>query len=278
MEKKADDAEEVEVARKKKRPAETLLLPWWATKRPKRQGQVRVAKFYPGRKVPTMTGYKSILIHTNPAILGGDLSPYVLKNEKGCILENIWQFSKVYAKVSAQRIALNQTYHINTIVWEHPEEVHWQDGKLLPEWWAWREKGMKNPYAVRYPNGFQGRHECLFSVWFREDASGLYDELDYLTARKKIYCAEYVRLAPTTPHFKKLKTMVESGTSLLLVEVDGPDPKGSAEAPYDQISPDVPGLFITEKTIRLLINDPKKPFGHGYVIAALLLDGQEWLK
>lgn len=156
------------------------------------------------------------------------------------------------------------------IIWEHSGERHCRDGTILPDYWAWREKGFKNDYAVRYPNGFKGRSECLFSLWPRTDEPMIYDRLDYITARKKIYCGEYIRLAPRTPHFKKLKDLLESGQSLLIVEVDGPDPTFYGL--------ECPGLLINETTIKMLINDPRKPFGHGYVIAALLLGGETWMK
>ena len=71
--------------------------------------------------------------------------------------------------------------------------------------------------------------------------------------------------------------MVDNGTNLQLIEVDGPDPSLSF-APYDQISYDNPGLDINEQNIKMLLNDERKPFGHGYVIATLLLGKEEWLK
>lgn len=49
-----------------------------------KEGLVRVAKYYPGRPIPKAPpGYQNVLIHTTSTGLGGPLSPYVLKNEKG---------------------------------------------------------------------------------------------------------------------------------------------------------------------------------------------------
>jgi hypothetical protein len=101
---------------------------------------------------------------------------------------------------------------------------------------------------------------------------------DYIAARKHIYCGEYRRLAPLTPHFARLRSLLLAGENLQIVEVDGPDP--SLEyGPYARISADAdaPGMLMDEATIRFLINDAKKPFGHGFVIAALLLGGDAWL-
>ena len=237
---------------------------------------IRVAKYFPGKSPPAMAGYKTILIHTRGDNLGGDLSPFVLRNEKGQLLENIWQFSKVYARVSQQRTSLSR-FQPQQIIWEHPNEEHVRDGVILPAYWAWREKGYQNGYAVRYPNGLQGRRECLFSLWPNDDDPSQYDRLDYISARKKIYCGEYIRLAPATPHFKKLTALLEGGQPLLIAEVDGPDPKLSFP-PYDKLSEQAPGLKIDEAVIKLLLNDQRKPFGHGYVLAALLLGGAEWLQ
>jgi hypothetical protein len=239
-------------------------------------GSIKVAKYYPGKPVPKSEGFVSVLIHVDGKPLGGDLSPYVLKNEKGQLLENVWQFSKVYACVSAQRTPVSK-WKPDTIVWEHPAEEHVRTSKdgvaLTDDYWKWREKGMNNAYAIRYPNGFKGRTQCLFAV--PEDSKE--ERLDYIAARKRIYCGEYARLAPNTPHFAKLKAMLDEGINLQLVEVDGPDPN-LTYPPYDKISTTNPGLLIDEETIRKLVNDERKPFGHGYVIATLLLGHPEWFE
>ena len=236
------------------------------------RGQVRVAKYYPKRGMPAAPdGYRNILIHSSGKTLGAALSPYKLKDEQGRLIENVWQFAKVYQKVDAQKTPMSWRFKLNTIIWEHPAEVHVdEEGNLTPEYWAWRDKGMKHWYAVRYPNGFQGRHKCLYAYWDGE-------KLGYIESRKKIYCGEYIRLAPTHPDFIKLKALLDEGQNIQIVEVDGPDPT-LTYAPYDRISRDDPGLPIDEQTIRTLIDDERKPFGHGYVIAALLLDGADWLK
>ena len=219
-------------------------------------------------------GFRNILIHTSGKNLGGDLSPYVLKNESGQLLENVWQFAKVWERVFEQRIPLGR-FHPNRIVWEWPAEVHLFNDKITAEYWNWRKQGMDNKYAVRYPNGFKNRTKTLFSLW--PNANNEFERLDYIQARKAIYCAEYARLAPKTPHFAKLKDMLERGINLQIVEVDGPDPSLDFE-PYNRITPEQPGLDIDKETIQMLLNDERRAFGHGYTIAALLLDGSEWLK
>lgn len=245
-------------------------------------GQVRVAKYFPGKPVPKMENFKTIWIHIDAKPLGGQLSPYVLRNSQGCLLENLWQFAKVYPSITKQRIPLGR-WHQDKIIWEHPAERHLDNGIPTEAYWQWRNKGMHNDYAVRYPNGYHGRRDAEFSLWpklggdpsLQRDLND-FDQLDYIEARKKIYCALYAELAPTTEHFIKLKNLLASGQNLLICEVDGPDPLAT-HPPYDQISVEKPGLLTTESNIRLLINDRGKPFGHGYTIAALLLGHSDWL-
>lgn len=237
-------------------------------------GKIKVAKFYPGKPQPVSEGYQNVLIHTSKAGIGGPLSPYVLCDEQGHLLENIWQFAKLYREVHAQHTPISR-FNPGHIIWEHPVEKH-VDEMNNPNnaFWAWRKKGMANKYAVRYPNGYHGRHKCICAIWGTKEK---YEILDYISARKKIYCGEYARLAPKTESFKALLKLLQNGENLQLVEVDGPDPY-LKYPPYDQISPENPGLLITEETIKMIVNDPGKPFGHGFVIAALLLGGEKWMQ
>ena len=237
-------------------------------------GLVAVAKYYPGKNIPFMDGFKPILIHVKGTHLGAALSPYTMKNEQGMILENVWQFSKLYEFVTPQKISMSR-WQKDRIIWEHPGELHLKEDTPTEEYWKWREKGMNNPFAVRYPNGFHGRRKCKFSLFLNKD-TGEWERLNYIESRKKIYCAEYARLVHNYQDFADLKDLVENGQNVMLIEVDGPDPELSY-APYDQISRDSPGLIMNEDTIRMLVNDERKPFGHGYTIAALLLGGEEWL-
>jgi hypothetical protein len=213
------------------------------------------------------------VIHTYGAPLGGDLSPYILRDERGQLLENVWQFAKIYTRVEAQCIKLSR-FHPDVVVWRHGAEQHIVDNdRVTPAYWAWRRKGMANERAVRYPNGFHGRRAAVASLWM---VDGQLRWLDYIAARKYIYCGEYRRLAPQTPHFAQLRSLLHAGVNLQIVEVDGPDPSLDY-GPYARISKDAPGMQMDEATIRFLLNDKTKPFGHGFVIAALLLGGADWL-
>jgi hypothetical protein len=229
------------------------------------RGKVAVAKYYyQNRIVPQVKGYTSVLIHSSDKGIGGPLSPFHLKNEKGQLMENVWQFSKLYERVEAQ----------NGKDWSHPAEVHVDEkgGEPNEAYARWREKGMNHNRAVRYPNGYKGRTKCICSI--SEDGK---QRLNYIQARKAIYCDFYVKHGLKHPSFLALKERLEKGENLLIVEVDGPDYNLTYE-PYNRISKESPGLEMDEATVKMLLHDTRKPFGHGYVIAALLLGGEKWLK
>lgn len=230
---------------------------------------IRVGTIKNGR-VPSYPGYRVIKVLTKSSPYG-ELGPYVLKDEKGRIMENIWQFSKVYEKVPKTTQRYSQWD--NTIIWDHPEEIHVKDGELTPEYHAWREKGMRCEYGVRYPVGYtkQARAACLYA--FRD---GKDEKLDYVEARVKIYFHWYRKLAKKEKKFSYLKKLLEKGENLLIVEVDGPI---SSSLPYYKEKYNVDDSFIendtievNEKNMEIMLNDTLHPFGHGYCLAMALLD------
>jgi hypothetical protein len=174
-----------------------------------------------------------------------EITPYYLKDAEGHIFENVWQFSKVYEKVDAQH-----EVKAHKVIWSHPAETHMASGQLTQQFWAWRKKGWNNPFAVRYPNGFYGRHRCLCAMWYE---NGAWTSLPYVPARKKIYCQVYANLVQGTEAYKRLKELHDQGQALQICEMDVR-----------------PGL-ITEEVLRKELNNDKEPFGHGYVLAACLL-------
>ena len=232
---------------------------------------VAVRKYYPGKAPPSLPGFTTVLIHTSKDTLGGPLSPYHLKNEYGQFLENIWQFSKIYTGVEARRNAKSRFQPLE-IIWDHPGETHVNEGEPNEAYWAWRKKGMNNFYPVRWPNGFHGAKKCLCAIvtekWLQDPENtdpcepGPFVRLDYIEARKKIYCAEYARLTQDHPEFLKLKGMLRSGKSLLITEVDGPEP----------------GVILSETLVRFHLEDKSRPFGDGMVIGSLLVGGEKWMQ
>jgi hypothetical protein len=241
---------------------------------------IRVAKIK-GYYVPKTEGYTNIIVKTlKDSGKWAPLSPYYLKDSLNRIMENIWQYSKIYQKVSAQKSLLHK--NSNLVVWEYPEETHvtsdnnlksgeiFKYEQITKEYWNWREKGMKNKYAVRYPNGFYGRDQCLTSIFI--DEKGQVEFLDYITSRIKVYCRLYLYLiennSETKPLLTELRIAYQKGEKLQICDVDGPTyddyyPYNTVENSSIELSP--------EKVIKMLFNT-RQPFGHGYVLAALIMN------
>lgn len=197
-----------------------------------------------------------------------ELSPYYLKDENGVIHENKHQFSKVYRQVPASK----RTYSRfdKTVIWEHPAETHIdEDGNITEEYKKWREKGMKNKWAVRYPVGFNHRHKCEYAL-----LDDLTTKLDYVQARKQIYLPVYLELVKKQPKFVKLKNKLLKGEKLLIIEVDGPHQesldyyKEKYGVEDDFIENDT--IQATKRNMEIMLNDTKHPFGHGYCLAIAL--------
>ena len=223
-----------------------------------------------GYQDPEYPGFTKILVMT-PGYGGyHTLSPYSLKNDKGQIMENIWQFSKVYYQV--RRSVQRKSRYDNTIIWNHPAEIHVvESGEITDEYVAWREKGFNNPYPVRYPNGYNYRHECVCSL------KTIYDQpLDYIESRKQIYLPLYIELVSQQDQFFELKELLSKGMNLLIIEVDGPHEESmSYYIKKYGVSTDfieLNTMLANEDNLRIMLNDPKHPFGHGYCLAVALLE------
>src|SRR5690349_14496747 len=106
------------------------------------------------RTDPVYPEFTSIVVLTKSLSHWGNLGPYVLKDDQGRIMENIWQYQKIYKQVpkSIQKFSRYDP----TVIWNHPAEIHAiesVDGswELTDDYWSWREKGFNCQYAVRYP-------------------------------------------------------------------------------------------------------------------------------
>jgi len=226
---------------------------------------------------PSFDGFTSIIVMMRSHSKFASLSPYYLKNEKGQLMENIWQFSKLYEIVpkTTQRFSRwNQR-----IIWDHPREVHFKkengnpdEGEITNDYWKWREKGMNAPEAIRYPVGYHHRHKCLCAL-ADDDLS---TPLDYVESRKKIYLPVYKKMVTKTKQFKELYNRLHlNHENLLIIEVDGPHQES---LPYYKEKYGVLDDFIeehtilaTEENLNVMLNDDKHPFGHGYCLALALI-------
>jgi hypothetical protein len=174
---------------------------------------------------PVPEGYEEIVTTSRSKNWTKGLSPfvcgpadlydgYVAKN-----VENGWQFSKVYME------------HIG------------DDGCPNDLYFEWAKEGWADNYAHRYPMGKGAKPE--FSWWDGE-------RLTYVEARKKIYMRIYSQGLRDTYAFKRLVSMVQSGSKVALRDFDGYDHKAE-------------GLTYNE-----VVNNPDRKMGHAFVIAMLL--------
>lgn len=215
--------------------------------------------------IPKIPGYRNVICTTKSSTYGS-IGPYVLQSEEGYIMENIWQFSKVYESVPN----VKQYYpRSSTVIWERKEETHVVGGVLTDEYWEWRRDGFSAEYPIRYPVGKKHRVECLYSV----DEKG--NNHDYVSARKHIYFNTYKTLVQEHKRFKYLKSLLEKGKNLLIIEVDGPKEDLSYYIENYGVEEDFivdNTIDCTEKNMEIMLNDTKHPFGHGYCLAMCLLN------
>lgn len=219
------------------------------------------------RSTPSFPGFTPIIVLTKSSEYG-DLGPYELKDEQGRIMENVYQYSKVYASVpeSTQRYSRWDP----KIIWNWPAEQHVVGTTVNQNYWRWRQAGMNNPYPVRYPVGFYQRKNCICSISDQGEA------LDYVGSRKKIYYPLYVRLVKNQKRFWDLYQRVRNGENLLIIEVDGPHQesleyyKEKYQVKDDFIQNNT--TLVTPENMKIMLEDTKHPFGHGYCLGMALMD------
>lgn len=159
-------------------------------------------------------------------------------------LENFWQYGKIFEDMG----------HVD------------RTGKVTDCWIDFRNIGYRQLKGQRHPKGTRtnkiigkdklGRNRFAY----RKAISSIYFGLrmQYIESRKKIYAPLYAHLVKPTPGFKDLKEQVDGGQDILILELDVPDD----------------GLYheVTLELLKKRIDDPSTPFGHGNVVAGLLMD------
>jgi len=142
-------------------------------------------------------------------------------------MENGWQFAKVYRQ------------HIDA------------KGNPTAAYWEWAQAGWQAFRAERYPMG-KGK-KPLYSVWRKE-------KLDYIQARKRIYCPLYAHAVMETVAFAQLRDQYLSSHELTLWDFDGYDHRALGMT-YDDV-----------------LNDRSRKMGHAFVLAMLLEGIHPWEK
>lgn len=224
---------------------------------------------------PSYPGFERIVVLMKSHSEWGSLGPYNLVDDEGRIFENIYQGSKCYKNIPATKI--NYSRWDNRVIWQHPAEQHVDNnGNILPAYWQWREKVMKNKFHLRYPVGKAYAKYCLFAI--PED--NLNEKLDYISSRKRIYAKLYIDLVRKQPKYDELITKLENGQNLLITEVDGPHQESIdyyvENYLVDEEFIENDTMEASEHYLNIMLNDDKHPFGHGYCLA-MALNNSEWL-
>lgn len=232
----------------------------------------RVYTNYPKFTDPSYPGFTPIVVLTKTSAYGS-LGPYILTDEDGVIFENKFQFSKLYPNVPKTRETFS--YWDNTVIWEHGHETHYENGLVTEAYWKWREKGMACEYPVRYPVGksVHNRGKCICSLAETKE-KGIYEILDYIDSRKKLYIPEYIRLVKDKPQFLELKQRLKAGENLLIIEVDLvqdsmlPFYREKYGVEDDWIKNG--SLLVNKENLEILVNEPKYRCGHGIALSMAL--------
>lgn len=138
-------------------------------------------------------------------------------------------------------------------------ENAWQFSKVYPshvdaageptaQWRAWSQAGFANDHAVRYP---MGRGAKPLYLWL----GGAH--LDYIEARREVYFRLYRDAVVNGGAFDRLREVALRERRIYLWDFDG----------YDH---DAKGIGLAA-----VINDPRRPMGHAFVLKAMLLYGQD---
>ena len=137
-------------------------------------------------------------------------------------------------------------------------ENYWQSGKRYPDipaktitdWWKKQTKGKR-----RYPDG---KNKKVLYAKFPH----INDNLGYIDSRKQVYVPEYYELIKDNLVLIDLKNRLASGESFTVYDFDGiRDNNGNPT------SAEVNLELLQDKIL-----DTRTPFGHGYVVAAAILD------
>ncbi len=176
-------------------------------------------------------------------------------------------------------------------------EIFWQCGKVYP---CHDDGGKPNEAYFQWRNHFYSqaectkdlmRHTCKSIGYEHKDAryfayfdkeTGEYVPLSYVKARKKVYFPEYAKLIYNTESFRYLKSLVDNGQKIALVDFDACNYNEACamqkeytayinKCKKNKASPKLTeDDFLKIKSLKELINAPFMKVGHGCVIKALL--------
>ncbi len=135
-------------------------------------------------------------------------------------------------------------------------ESYWQSGKIYEgvplekskKWWLECQTPKR-----KYP---LGKGKTVLGARY----DGYDEEMDYLTARQKIYIPEYYQLIKDRKMTQKWHQEYLAGKNIVIYDLDGPrDSEG-----------EVTCLEFNLELLKEKIIDLRYPLGHGYLVAALV--------
>ena len=137
-------------------------------------------------------------------------------------------------------------------------ENWWQSGKkykglehdISKEWWKRQTKGKRRCQLAK-KSGFK----VEYASWSEFGNS----KIGYIESRKKVYVPFYEEMVKCRDSIKKLQNLVKSGQNIVVYDFDGP---------HNELGPVVEPLTL--ELLKEKIECPKRPFGHGYIVAALI--------
>jgi hypothetical protein len=136
-------------------------------------------------------------------------------------------------------------------MWSRTMENAWQYAKMYRQfgpppadsYWEWANAGWSSPAAIRYPMG-RGAVP-LYSLWAGQ-------QLDYITARKRIYIPLYVQAVRMHQYALLMHlTTLAPMQDITLIDFDAYDHRALGYS-WDDV-----------------ISDPERKMGHGFVLAMM---------
>jgi len=153
--------------------------------------------------------------------------------------ENWWQGNKAYKHLNHIKKRGSGSGFVTT-----NEFKHFQDK------WAKAPKGKRTPPEIKL-NGTTAK-----------PVFGVYDGKQYgYAAARWQYTAKYCEAVKKTGVFWELAKILQNGENIMLIDHDAPSSKDNPQ-----------GISIDWNTIDEKLNDLRHPYGHGYIIAAMLLN------
>lgn len=207
----------------------------------------------PDKTHPKIPGYVNINATSGNKRWGG-LSPMKLGPLN--IIENLCPMTFYPSGVLPGFIKINDTQQQATAMnmenaWQYMKamNIDVKDGIIQPSFFERRAKGYADPKPHRRPIPKAKGHPV--AAFYNCQV------LDYISSRP-IYCNIYEQLVRTTPEYKELERMLNTGTNLLILGYDGRD------------------IPITKESMRDAFLDPKYPFGHELCLVCLLKGFSPW--